>query len=128
MDENSGALILRAQKTVVAPASLPEAQQREEAAAEAPQAADAGTTGATVVPKAAEAARQPAPGADTTWLRAERAFGRIERVLSLPSDADVGRITASLGHGVLSLTIPKVPRAGSGSGGHEHGRHRVEIA
>jgi HSP20 family protein len=37
----------------------------------------------------------------------ERSYGRFQRVLSLPEDADPGGIAAKFRNGVLKVTIPK---------------------
>ena len=39
--------------------------------------------------------------------RVERSYGRFQRVLSLPQDADDGQIDAKFKDGVLTLTIPR---------------------
>ena len=47
---------------------------------------------------------------DATWTHAERAFGRFERRIKLPSGVDPDAITANFEHGVLSLVVPKPER------------------
>jgi len=44
---------------------------------------------------------------DTQPLRIERAAGRFERTLPLPFPVDTDNATASLEHGVLTVTLPK---------------------
>ena len=60
---------------------------------------------------------------DTLWIRAEkrrekeseergyhcveRSYGAVQRILSLPEDADASAIAARFRHGVLELRIPK---------------------
>lgn len=47
--------------------------------------------------------------------RVERSYGRFQRVLSLPADADEGGIKARFKNGVLKLTIPRdADKAASG--------------
>jgi HSP20 family protein len=41
------------------------------------------------------------------WHRQERGFGRIERVLTLPSLVDADKVEAQFADGVLTLTLPK---------------------
>jgi len=41
------------------------------------------------------------------YHRVERSFGRYERMLTLPSDADGEKIGAELKNGVLEVTIPR---------------------
>ena len=43
--------------------------------------------------------------------RVERSYGRFQRVLSLPTDADEDSITAKFKNGVLTLTVGKNPKA-----------------
>merc|ERR1719198_85287 len=43
------------------------------------------------------------------WRRIERSYGAVSRSLSVPKDADVTGIEASLEHGVLTVVIPKLP-------------------
>lgn len=43
----------------------------------------------------------------------ERSYGAVQRVLSLPDDADSGAIEARLKNGVLRLRIPKQPARAS---------------
>lgn len=96
-----------------------QAQQQE--GASAPASASAGEAGAA--PAAAStpaAAPRSGGGAEPTWLRAERSFGRVERSLTLPADADIEAIGAKLENGVLTLTVPR--RAS-----HAPPRHSIEI-
>lgn len=44
---------------------------------------------------------------DDQYHRVERAYGRYERMLTLPVDADVDKIGAELKNGVLEVTIPR---------------------
>ena len=44
------------------------------------------------------------------WLRREVAFGNYQRSIQLPSDVNGDEITATFENGVLTLTVPKVPR------------------
>jgi HSP20 family protein len=48
-------------------------------------------------------------GKDT--YRAERFFGRFERVITLPANVDAGKIGALYKDGVLTLTVPKAEEA-----------------
>ena len=43
----------------------------------------------------------------TTWHRRERRFGRFERILELPADANQDEVGASFQAGVLTITIQK---------------------
>ena len=44
------------------------------------------------------------------WAHSERAFGRFERRIRVPSGVDADRITASVDAGVLSLIVPRPER------------------
>ena len=44
-------------------------------------------------------------------LYAERSYGAFQRSLSLPADADDGKVDAAFKNGVLKLTIEKTPEA-----------------
>ncbi len=44
-------------------------------------------------------------------LYAERSYGAFQRSLSLPADADDGKVEAAFKNGVLKLTIEKTPEA-----------------
>ena len=118
MDEDSGLLTIMAEKTVAAPETRGEQGARDQAAAGKEAAGKAGASSQL------SSSSGGGGGEGTTWLRAERAFGRIERSLSLPADADYEKISAKLEHGVLSLIIPKKP----GDAEEQHGRRKVEIA
>lgn len=52
------------------------------------------------------------------WLRAERAFGRFSRSLTLPEGVDPSRITAEFDKGVLTVRVPKP---------EQHRPHRIQI-
>lgn len=41
-------------------------------------------------------------------LRVERCFSPFQRLISLPSTADTGRVTAKLSKGVLEVRVPKM--------------------
>jgi HSP20 family protein len=43
--------------------------------------------------------------------RIERAYGRFERTLSLPSDIDAAKVSAEFANGVLNVHLPKSPTA-----------------
>ena len=43
----------------------------------------------------------------------ERAYGVIQRVLSLPDDADADHVDAKFRHGVLKLKVPKLAPSAS---------------
>lgn len=47
------------------------------------------------------------------FSRTERVYGRFSRRFSLPDFADTNAIEASMKKGVLEITIPKKPEAGS---------------
>ncbi|HMO13942.1 MAG TPA: Hsp20/alpha crystallin family protein [Pirellulaceae bacterium] len=49
--------------------------------------------------------------ADVEFIRQERCFGKIERLISLPDRIDEEKIEASLSDGVLSIQVPKAPEA-----------------
>ena len=44
-----------------------------------------------------------------TFFRQERSFGRFQRRVKLPADANADQAEAKFADGVLSLTIPKRP-------------------
>lgn len=44
-------------------------------------------------------------------LMTERAFGRFQRVITLPNTVDAASVTAELDNGVLAVRLPKVPQA-----------------
>jgi HSP20 family protein len=44
-----------------------------------------------------------------TYLIRERSRGSFERSFALPKDVDRDRITASFGHGILTLDLPRLP-------------------
>lgn len=56
---------------------------------------------------------------DRYYYRVERSFGRFERVLTLPADADPDGIRARLENGVLVIRIPRRAR--------ERGGRTIEI-
>ena len=51
----------------------------------------------------------------------ERSYGRFERLVELPADADSDKISAACRNGVLEVTIPRTPRA-------EKKSHRIAVA
>lgn len=52
---------------------------------------------------------------DKRYYRIERSYGRFQRVLDLPNDANEEEINASMRHGVLKIIIPRIPeKAGGG--------------
>ena len=51
--------------------------------------------------------RKPVEVQQGVWLRRERAFGKISRVLTLPIEVDANKVQARLSNGVLTLTLPK---------------------
>lgn len=53
--------------------------------------------------------------------RIERTFGKVERTLRLPKNADTGKAKAKFEGGVLLVSFPKIP-------GIESGIKRIEIA
>lgn len=44
---------------------------------------------------------------DSQFHRVERSYGRFERMLTLPADADTENISAELKNGVLEVTVPR---------------------
>ncbi len=44
---------------------------------------------------------------DKSWHRVERQYGSYQRVLQLPPEADVQRVSADFKNGVLKVVIPK---------------------
>jgi len=44
---------------------------------------------------------------DKQYYRVERRYGTFERLLSIPDDADVDGISASMKNGLLTITIPR---------------------
>jgi HSP20 family protein len=48
-----------------------------------------------------------APAGAPTYLHRERPAGRLRRALRVPKDVAVDQITAKLGNGVLTVTMPK---------------------
>ena len=49
---------------------------------------------------------------DVNWRqqKQERRFGKFQRKFQLPDDADVSKIKGKAEHGVLSITISKIPK------------------
>jgi HSP20 family protein len=48
---------------------------------------------------------------DKEQKRSERIYGSFLREFSMPEDADLDRIEAKCNHGVLDLSVPKVPKS-----------------
>ena len=44
-----------------------------------------------------------------TWQRQERVSGTFARALTLPMPVDAEKVEASYDHGVLKITLPKIP-------------------
>ena len=53
--------------------------------------------------------------------RIERTFGKVERTLRLPKNADTGKAAAKFEGGLLLVSFPKIP-------GIDSGVKRIEIA
>lgn len=45
------------------------------------------------------------------YIRTERSYGRIQRVIPLPADIDDSKVTANFSKGVLTVHLPKAPSA-----------------
>lgn len=45
---------------------------------------------------------------NAAWHRRERTYGEFTRVVNLPAPVDADKVHASLKHGVLTITLPKV--------------------
>ncbi len=45
------------------------------------------------------------------YIRTERSYGRIERVIPLPAEVTDGKVTADFAKGVLTVHLPKAPSA-----------------
>lgn len=45
----------------------------------------------------------------TRWHRRERRFGKVERTIVLPEGANLEAVDAKLEHGVLTISVPKIP-------------------
>lgn len=56
-------------------------------------------------------AERKAPEEERTYWHQERAYGRIERAVTLPELADADSIDAELKEGVLTISIAKRPEA-----------------
>jgi HSP20 family protein len=50
-----------------------------------------------------------------TWYFSERQYGAFARSFRLPEDADAEAVTAALKDGVLTVTLPRRARPGSGA-------------
>jgi HSP20 family protein len=50
---------------------------------------------------------------DTKFHRMERAYGRFERSFTLPDAADAEKITSEYKEGILTVHLPKNPKAKS---------------
>lgn len=50
-------------------------------------------------------------GEDATFHRRERGFGTFRRAIGLPTPVDADRVSATLNHGVLRITLPKAAEA-----------------
>lgn len=48
---------------------------------------------------------------DKEQKRSERIYGSFLREFSMPEDADLDRIEAKSNHGVLDLSVPKIPKS-----------------
>jgi len=48
---------------------------------------------------------------DKHWLRRELKYGSFERCLTLPAEADTGKIKATYRNGVLEISVPYQPKA-----------------
>ena len=57
------------------------------------------------------AGERQVPENDSQRTRSERRFGAFERSFALPENADTDAIAAQYEHGVLTVTIPKKPKA-----------------
>ena len=76
------------------------------ASASSPTDATETTSGSD--PKSELAPPTPTGAKDVAWRRIERSYGVVSRSLSVPEDADMTGIEASLEHGVLTVVIPKL--------------------
>jgi HSP20 family protein len=55
--------------------------------------------------------RRPEGVSDESYRRQERQFGRWSRTVTLPERVDGTDITAQIGHGILTVTVPKAEEA-----------------
>jgi HSP20 family protein len=55
--------------------------------------------------------RRPDGVSDESYRRQERQFGRWSRTVTLPERVDGTGITAQIGHGILTVTVPKAEEA-----------------
>ncbi|CAL4988879.1 unnamed protein product [Urochloa decumbens] len=83
--------------------------------------------------RAEEEAGKAEDGGEIRWHRAERAAGRFWRRFRMPAGADVGRVSARMENGVLTVTVPKVaghrgrePRVVTIAGGEDGGGAAAE--
>ncbi|CAM0149410.1 unnamed protein product [Urochloa decumbens] len=83
--------------------------------------------------RAEEEAGKAAEDGEVRWHRAERAAGRFWRRFRMPAGADVGRVSARMENGVLTVTVPKVaghrgrePRVVTIAGGEDGGGAAAE--
>jgi len=49
----------------------------------------------------------------TNYKRIERTFGKFSRSIKLPRDVDQSKISAAQEHGVLTITLPRIPSPAS---------------
>ncbi len=65
----------------------------------------------TLTIRATTKAEEEKKGKEGTYVRRERYAGEISRTVGLPMPIDPDKITAMYAHGVLTLQVPKAPKA-----------------
>ena len=55
--------------------------------------------------------RKPPEHEGAAWHRRERDFGAFERTVALPCPVDAEKVSATMRHGVLTVTLPKAAAA-----------------
>ncbi len=86
-------------------------RRMEEASEEAPPAEEGQPSKGEEQPKEREADRAVSTASRQPYRRVERSFGKFVRSFSLPRNADLDNVKATVTKGVLTVRVPKKPVA-----------------